>query len=76
MRHSYWELEYMWVNQVMDDHTLMNEYQINFAFDFPNLMSFISAPVSLKAFMYDQYCNFGGSKDGFEDWIFNYLQSY
>ena len=76
MHHTYWEIEYMWVNQVMDDHTLMNEYLSNFAFDFPDLMSFISTPLSLKAFMYDQFYHFGGKKDGFENWLYSYLESF
>ena len=48
MHHTYWELEYMWVNQVMDDHTLMN----------------------------DQFYHFGGKKDGFENCLYSYLESF
>lgn len=74
---SYWELEYMWYNQVVNDEYMTKEYLEEFFIDFPGLCDNISkeTPTSLKSFLYNRYTQFGGSKEGFESWLMQYIQN-
>ena len=76
IKSTYWRLESIWVEEVNDNEILRDEYGFNFTIDFPDDMAHItSIPFYLKATMYDQYRHFGGSKEGFEDWLYSYLES-
>lgn len=77
IRSMYWELECMWKNQVVGKNKIMeDEYVGLFKHDFPDLLNNISAdtPLSLKGFMYDQYCHIGGTGDSFPRWFRNYVE--
>lgn len=73
----YWMLEYLWHSQVVDREEISSDYMNEFAWDFPDLCDNITkeTPISLKAFMYNRYYNFAGSKLGFESWLMNYVEN-
>ncbi len=76
IRQYYWALEEMWVNSVLDDEVLSQNYQGEFDYDFPEglLNMDQKCPLGLRAFMYARYYDSGGrSKEGFIHFFDSYL---
>ena len=74
---TFWQLEQCWMSTVVDDDRLCAEYFANLIDDFPDFLMNIApnTPTSLKAFFYDQYTHFGGSREGFKAWLLCYVES-
>lgn len=74
---SFWNIEFTWVNYLYFDDSLNVNYVSEFYADFPDRLKNISEemPDSLKAFLYQQYCQEGGSKDDFPSLLIQYVES-
>lgn len=80
MRATYWALEQMWLTQVCNVNEPMEFTQMmEFMSDFPDRLDKITSatrtPESLTSFMYERYCNAGGSYEGFPAWLIAYVNS-
>lgn len=74
---NYWENEFAFINQLLDDEILTEEYTRNFTFDFPTFLDEITdkTPTALKGFLYELYTHAGGSKGGFPAWLLGYVNN-
>ena len=71
---TFWELEQMWVNIVNPSEETWERMILEFTFEYPDGILYITdTPVGLKATIFDQYCHFNGSEDGFENYIKTYF---
>lgn len=66
---SLWEAERNWVDEAIVGSRLLDEYLDGFRRDLPDMANFEVTHPSLKAFLYDRYLHFGGSKSGFPAWF-------
>lgn len=74
LQYTYWRMEKIWVKITCQDETVEDNRLQEFLVDFPDgIDSIESIQTSLKATIYNQYCRFGGSKEGFEDYLITYL---
>lgn len=76
-RSTFWNIEQCWLDDVLPNERLSHEYFVNFIDDFPDCFRVLAPkmPTGLKAFFYEQYTHFGGSREGFEAWLLAYLQN-
>ncbi len=71
---TFWRIEKIWDVIVRDDEIEKSNKEAEFLYDFPAAIPTIkSVPLSLKATLYNQFCRFGGDKEGFEDYLVTYL---
>lgn len=74
IKSGFWRIEKIWVKIVRDNEIESNNKMGDFLSVFPDGIKTIeSIPDTLKATMYNQYCRFGGSDEGFEDYLITYL---
>lgn len=72
---TFWQIEKIWDFLITDSYregALVNEF---LAMNPSGYKEIESIPMSLKAIMYDQYCHWYATDDGFEDWLFAYLDN-
>lgn len=71
---TFWELEQTWVNIVNPSEETREQMILEFTFEYPDGIPYITdTPIGLKATIFDQYCHFYGSGDGFENYIKTYF---
>lgn len=74
---SYWELEFVYEKQVMNDEALYNECLQAFGWDFPDLLNnIIYGHTGLKSWLYSQYRHWGGTRQGFPKWLMEYVIAF
>lgn len=74
---SYWELESVYENQVKNDDAFSDEILQSFGWDFPDLLDdIIYGHLGLKSWLYAQYCHWGGTMQGFPQWLMDYVLAF
>lgn len=73
MASTFWDVERGWVLLVVGDETRQDNLLLPFLLDFGGGLDAFDVEVSLKAFLYDQFCHFGGSKGDFPGFLLQYL---
>jgi hypothetical protein len=71
---TYWGIEETWMKLVNPDEERRNRMVAEYSMDYPLDLKYVDAPISLRAVIYDQYCHYYGSKDGFENFIKTYIK--
>ncbi len=74
MDSTYWQLEYMWFNDVDPDDDSMYINQL--FLDYPHCFDFLDVPTSLAAFLYDQYRQSGSRSNGFDEFLDSFINSH
>ena len=73
---TYWELEQIWITQVRNNSILNEEYMYNFIMTCDHFLDHITTltPISLKAFLLEQFRQMTGNYLGFEDFLKGYIE--
>lgn len=71
---TFWRIEKIWSMVVSEDEVEESNKCSEFLYNFPDAIPSVThVPTSLKATLYDQFCRFGGDKDGFPDYLNAYM---
>ena len=68
-RSALWSAERNWVQLAQSASPLLDEYLEGLRVDLPELANNDHIHQSLKAFLFDRYCHFGGTPSGFPVWL-------